>query len=472
MKKVLLPVLFLAFVATSYCQRSVEGNWVGTLNVGAEMRLVFHIIKNGTVYTAKMDSPDQGTKDISVSAISASTDSLHLKIDMLKGGFDGTFVNDTTIKGTFSQGPMQMPLILVKTKADVGLKRPQSPKPPFGYKSDDVEYDNADKSVHFGATLTYPASGTNFPAAILITGSGQQDRDETILEHKPFAVIADYLTKQGFAVLRVDDRGKGKTKGAVATATSADFAEDVKTSLSFLKKQSNIDTGRLGLIGHSEGGLIAALVSNKRSDINFIILLAGTGVSGSELMAAQNVAVLTTQGFKKDIAEAYGKFYLQLAKEVTVGANEDSAMLTARKVFENWKSYVPQITLESLGMAERNQVQDKLVSMVKAFRSPWMKYFINTDPADFLMNTNAKVLALNGEKDIQVIAETNLDGIKKALKKSNSKVYDVKILPGLNHLFQHCKQCTAAEYGKLEETFSPEALQIMGDWMKKEVNTH
>ncbi len=469
MKKVLLILLCMAYAGISFGQKSVVGNWIGTLPVGGGLRVVFHISKEGTVYSANMDSPDQGAKGIPVSSVVVNGDSLYLKVDMLKGGFRGKFTNDTTIAGNLMQDHNDISLTLIKTKADVGLKRPQTPKPPFGYMSNDVEYDNADKSVHFGATLTSPSGKGKFPTAILITGSGQQDRDETIMEHKPFAVIADYLTKQGFAVLRVDDRGKGKTKGAVATATSADFANDVEAGLAFLKKQSNIDTTRLGLIGHSEGGLIAALLSSRRTDINFIILLAGPGVNGAELMAAQNVAMLTTQGFKKDIADAYGKFYLQIAKEVTVAANDDSALLAAKNVFENWKGTVAQTTLELLGMAERNQIQEKLGGMVKAFRSPWMKYFISTNPADFLEKTNAKVLALNGEKDIQVIAQPNLEGIKNALKKSDSKVVEVKMLPGLNHLFQHCKQCNVAEYGKLEETFSPEALSIMGDWLKKEV---
>ncbi len=469
MKKFIVFLICMAFIGFSFGQKSVVGNWLGTLPVGGGLRVVFHISKDGSIYTANMDSPDQGAKGIPVSSVIVNGDSLYLKVDMLKGGFGGKFTNDTTIAGKLLQDHNEMPLTLIKTKADVGLKRPQTPKPPFGYMSDDVEYDNADKSVHFGATLTSPFGKGKFPAAILITGSGQQDRDETIMEHKPFAVIADYLTKQGFAVLRVDDRGKGKTKGAVATATSADFANDVEATLSFLKKQSNIDTNSIGLIGHSEGGLIAALVGSRRSDINFIVMLAGPGVSGAELMAAQNEALLTSQGFKKDIADAYGKFYLQLAKGVSAAVNEDSAMMAAKSVFENWKGTVAHTTLEILGMSERNQIQEKLTGMVKAFRSPWMKYFISTNPADFLEKTNAKVLALNGEKDIQVIAKPNLEGIKNALQRSQSKGYETKMLPGLNHLFQHCKQCTVAEYGKLEETFSPEALTIMGDWLKKEV---
>ena len=286
---------------------------------------------------------------------------------MLKGGFDGAFVNDTTVTGTLSQGPAEMPLTLVKTKADIGLKRPQTPKAPFGYKSDDVEYDNANKSVHFGATLTYPTNGGKFPAAILITGSGQQDRDETIMEHKPFAVLADYLTKQGFAVLRVDDRGRGKTKGEVATATSADFANDVEASITFLKKQTNVDTTRLGLIGHSEGGLIAALVGSRRKDIVFMVLLASPGESGASLLAAQNEALLKTQGINKEAATSYSKFYLDIANETTASKNTDTALANSMKIFERWKSNMSQTNLEALGMAERNEGQTQLTSLVKAF---------------------------------------------------------------------------------------------------------
>ena len=469
MRRVLLSAIFLAYVGTSFGQKSVEGNWLGNLDVGGRLRIVFHISKNGSGYDAKMDSPDQGAKDIAVSSVTATTDSLHLKVDMLKGGFDGAFVNDTTVIGILSQGPAEMPLTLIKTKADVGLKRPQTPKAPFGYKSDDVEYDNADKSVHFGATLTYPASGGKFPAAILITGSGQQDRDESIMEHKPFAVLADYLTRQGFAVLRVDDRGRGKTKGEVATATSADFANDVEASLAFLRKQWNVDTGRLGLIGHSEGGLIAALVGSRRRDIAFIVLLASPGETGAALLAAQNEAVLKSQGINKEAAASYSQFYLDVANETSAAKNADTALINSLKIFENWKTTVSHSNLEALGMAERNQGPMIVAALVKAFGSPWMKYFLKSNAADLFAKTNAKVLALNGEKDIQVIAQPNLDGIKAALEKSKSKSYETKILPGLNHLFQHCKRCDVGEYGQLEETFSPEALQIIGDWMRKEV---
>ena len=440
--------------------------------MGVKLRIVFNIKQEGTAYSATMDSPDQGAKGIPVSSVSLHGDSLHLEVAVANGSFGGKLTSDTTIEGTWNQGPANLPLTLTKTtKAIEPRKRPQTPKSPFAYRSEEVEYDHSGKSVHLAGTFTYPSTGNHFPVAILISGSGQQDRDETIFEHKPFAVIADYLTNKGYAVLRVDDRGTGKSTGVVQHATSEDFAKDVEAGIAYLKKRPEVDTNRIGLIGHSEGGHIASMLAGRRKDIAFIVLLASPGVKGLDLLAEQNVAVLTSSGVSAKAAESYKSLFTQVA-DAAITNNADVANQKAFQAYDNWKTTTPQQYRDELGIKDDNAAKEMLHAQIEGFSSPWMKYFLQGDASQFLRKTSAAVLALNGEKDIQVLPHQNLPGIIKALEQSKSKVYFTKVMPGLNHLFQKCSKCTVQEYQELEETFSPDALAEIGNWLDKNIKPH
>jgi uncharacterized protein len=349
-------------------------------------------------------------------------------------------------------------------KAEQG-NRPQTPKPPFDYFTDSVEYENADHTVHLGATFSYPKSGGPFLTALLITGSGLQDRDETIFGHKPFAVIADYLTKKGFAVLRVDDRMKGKSTGDVKNATSADFAEDALTSIQYLLRRKEVDKNKIGVIGHSEGGFIAPMLYSKWPHLAFIISLAGTGVKGEEISLYQ------TQMAKPlfDSASYQALYDLNKITLNTISKNAaqpDSVIITTiKKEFADWKSKQPDSVLKKL---HADMASPEMYAMqVKPQVMPWTKYFLSTDPGPFWQKVKCPVLALNGEKDIQVNAAQNISAIKANLEKGGNTKLTTIIFPGLNHLFQHCTKCTVQEYGQLEETFAPEVLQAMGDWLEK-----
>ncbi len=359
--------------------------------------------------------------------------------------------------------------ILQTSASSLPKPRPQTPVPPYAYNSEDAEYDNADKSVHFGATFTYPKTGGPFVTAILITGSGQQDRDETIIEHKPFAVIADYLTKQGIAVLRVDDRGVGKTTGLHNDVTSADFANDVEAGLAYLKKRNEVDKNKIGLIGHSEGGLIASIVASRNRDINFVIMLAGPGINGEDLMAEQDEAIFLADGVSNEAATIHKNLYKKILDSSLASNNISEARDKIMNYLNEWKKDKPQALLDTLGFANDSAIQKFAVDFAIQGTLQWMKYFLRTNPQSFIEKIRAKVLALNGSKDIQVIASSNLAGIKQALAKRKSPDYEVKELPGLNHLFQHCNKCTAEEYGELEETFAPEVLGLIGNWIKEKV---
>ncbi|SDW59731.1 hypothetical protein SAMN05444410_10459 [Hydrobacter penzbergensis] len=343
--------------------------------------------------------------------------------------------------------------------------RPQTPKPPFHYNVDSVEYDNTEKTVHLGATLTYPKTKGPFPVAIMITGSGLQDRDETIFNHKPFAVIADYLTNHGIAVLRVDDRNIGKSKGDVLNASSADFANDVEASIHYLLTRKEINKRKIGLIGHSEGGFIAPLVYTRWPHLSFIISLAGTGVSGAEILLKQQTDPLKN-AVNGDTYNAFYSLTKQTLQIIHDHANENDSLILdrAKELFASWKNGLPDSILTPLN-AKKVTPEIYADFQVKAELKPWLKYFIATEPDLFWSKVKCPVLVLNGEKDIQVYPEQNVSAITASLNKAGNKNVTTKIFPGLNHLFQHCTKCTIQEYAQLSETFAPEVLEVMNNWL-------
>jgi alpha/beta superfamily hydrolase len=451
-------------------QKNIEGNWLGTLDVGVKLRLVFHFTKatNG-ILSGTMDSPDQGIKGIQCSSVIIKGDSVLAEVAVIKGNYSGLLISDSIITGSWRQGQGAFALTMKKVNELPALNRPQTPKPPFNYNAEEVGYDNADKTVHLAGTFTYPKQGGPFPTAILLTGSGQQDRDETLFEHKPFAVIANALTKQGFAILRVDDRGTGKSTGDLLNATSADFAKDVEAGLTYLRTRAEADKNKMGLIGHSEGGLIAALVGAKNTTLNFIVMLAGPGTKGSLLLGDQAEGILKSQGISAMAAQAYRSFYLQIINAAANAKDTVAAYNMAWKNYQGWKKSSSQNIRAQIGYTD-DEVSSKIIrGLIAQLSVPWIKYFIKSDPVNLIQQMQAKVLALNGEKDLQVPAKQNLAGIKAALQKSKSKTYVTKELAGLNHLFQTCKACTIAEYSQLEETFSPMALNEISSWLKANV---
>jgi uncharacterized protein len=469
MKRGMLLMLMIFSALAVNAQSPFAGSWKGKI-AAFNLTIVINISEKDGKLSATMDSPDQGANGIPCDQVAVNGNAITLSVSVIGANFTGNLSEDKrTISGKFNQGGGSFDLVIGKDGIPAAKEKPQTPIPPFSYKSEDVEYDNADKTVHLGATLTYPSSGSGFPAAILISGSGQQDRDETLMGHKPFAVIADRLTKLGFAVLRVDDRGVGKSKGEVEKASSADFAKDVITSLEYLKKRKEVDASRIGLIGHSEGGLIASVVGAERKDISFIILLAGPGIQGSELLAEQCEAILLKSGVSKEAVTAYMPLYRKLIKLSLDGSDSAAIASKAKTETDEWKKYVKASYLQELGFDSKERTGTILGNLMSGFSSAWMRYFLKSDASVFLQQVSAKVLALNGEKDIQVIAPSNTAGIKKALQKSKSPFYEVKILPGLNHLFQKCDQCSVVEYGMLDETMSETALAEMAQWLQKNV---
>ena len=484
MKRILFTLATTILSSTALTQ-NIMGNWEGILTVqGSIISLVFHISADSTgKFSATFDSPRQQAFNLPFNEVILRGDSLELQMNKIKGKYigklDGTKKN---LSGIWYQGQGSLPLNMKKVSGVVTIqeqKRPQTPKPPFPYLSEDVEYDNLDKTIHFGGTFTVPLpkAGVDlqkagvYPTVLMITGSGKQDRDETIFGHKPFAVIADYLTRHGIAVLRVDDRDMGKTTGNFNTATTADFAKDVEAGLDYLKTRKEVDIHNLGLMGHSEGGMIAPMVALVRPEVKFIVLLAGPGVKIKDLMEQQNIDVAATQGVSKEELEQFRPLYRKMISTILAEKDSTKAKEKAVTVIKKWeKNKTPSLVKNTTGISDEKSLEAFARSFVKELNQPWFNYFIQFDPAFYLTRIKCAVLALNGEKDIQVSAKSNLAGIQFALEKGKNRNFKTIEISGANHLFQHCKKCSVDEYGELEETFAPEVLEMIGTWINKTVH--
>ncbi len=441
-------------------ERDPVGHWQGSLQ--GMVRLVLHVERRDDGSLAgTLDSPDQGAMGLRLDSLAFAGDSLRCSLHAAGGGYAARMnATGDTLHGTWSQLGQSMPLVLARTSAPAEPVRTQRIVPPYPYDTLAVAFENPRApGVTLAGTLTVPRGKGPFPAAILITGSGGQDRDETVFAHRPFRVLADHLTRNGIAVLRLDDRGVGGSTGKQAGAASGDFAGDIVAGVDWLAKRPDIAAKRIGLVGHSEGGLIAPLVTTQRKAIAFVVLLAGPGLRGDSLMILQNMAVRRPyvsgeDALAREIAEVRAAY-------AAVRSGDSTAVLAAvRRLVD--------AQLGSMGGAAAGVDREGLVT--SAFRqiwSPWFRYFLVHDPAPDLQRIRCPVLAINGDKDIQVVAKENLAGLEKALRAGGNKDITLLTLPGLNHLFQTCRTCTMGEYGQIEETLAPAALELISTWIRK-----
>jgi fermentation-respiration switch protein FrsA (DUF1100 family) len=468
-RKLSLLIFLVPVLASAQSSSRVEGTWEGALNVGVDLRIVFHIRQHSTgSLSGTMDSPDQSAFEIPCDTVFFRSDTLTIEMYALKASYQGRLVNDSTLNGVFTQG-IPLPLDLKKVETPSEKKRSQIPRPPFPYTIEQVSYFNTDQSIRFGATLTIPPGPGPFPAVVLISGSGPQDRNSTLLGHPVFEVLADHLTRHGIMVLRYDDRGVGETGGDFSGATSADFALDAAAGVDFLKRRKEADPKKLGLVGHSEGGMIAPMVANSREDISFVVLLAAPGVPIIDLMAEQNVAVARAGGVPENALNEIEPLFRNVVQAVRDAKDERSATEAVNTVLGRWMEGKDVSVLEALNLSAPTQQAEYVHAMVTQLRMPWFAYFINYDPAHHLKKLKGKVLALNGDRDIQVVSKQNLPAIRALLEKGKAEDFEIHELTGMNHLFQTCSKCTVDEYGDLEETFSPVALRLITNWLEKEI---
>ncbi len=445
----------------------IAGAWEGKLSLpNGALRLVFNLSAEGDELKATMDSPDQGATGIPVASASLDGSALTLSASAIGGEYKGE-LNEAgdQMTGTWSQGGMSLALDMKKTDKPTKANRPQEPQRPFSYEEEAVYFDNPAGNARLAGTLTLPSTPGPHPAVILISGSGPQDRDETIMGHKPFLVLADHLTRQGIAVLRYDDRGTAKSTGNFAAATSEDLANDAQAAVDYLKGRDEINAAKIGLAGHSEGGLIAPMLAVKPDNVAFIVMLAGPGLSGAEILELQSGLLAKAAGLPDTLVDQLVQTNTRLYS-VALSASPEALKETLQTEVKAIKEELGPTTAGALGMG--NEAAEARI--VAELSSPWMQYFLSYDPAPMLSKVQVPVLSIIGDKDLQVPARENTEAIRKALKAGNNPHYEAEILPGLNHLFQSAKTGGVAEYGQIEETFAPSALAMVSDWIKAQVD--
>jgi uncharacterized protein len=452
-------------VAVMPIPAELDGIWEGKLEVngGITLRLALTVEKGKDgARKATLASPDQGANDIPVSSIGLKDNVLTFESKVIGAKFTGRKnEKGTSFEGEFDQLGAKMPLKLTKTDKVSSLVRPQTPKPPYPYRAEDVSYENKGGGINLAGTLTIPSGSGPFPAVILITGSGAQDRDESLLGHKPFLVLADYLSRRGIAVLRVDDRGVGGSTGSIKSSTSEDFAGDVRAGLDFLNRNKEIDARKLGLIGHSEGGIIAPIVAARSKDVAFIVLMAGTGVPGAQILEAQGQLILKASGSSESQMKTERDIQKRLIDIISREKDEKIARSKLGAAVKEFLAAMPDSDRKALG-GKLGSLSDAALDGVN---NAWFRFFLTYDPRPTLRTVRCPVLALNGERDLQVPAKENLAEIDKALRAGGNQNCTTVEMPGLNHLFQPCKTGTPAEYGSIETTIDPVALKTMGDWI-------
>lgn len=433
---------------------SIAGSFEGALKLptGQSLRLRLHIDRapDGTL-KATFDSVDQGVLGMPIDEITFANGTLRWSLERISATYEGKLAaSGNAIDGTIIQGS-PMPLAFKRMdRAALGQTpaRPQEPRPPFPYASTDVTMPSKAAGVTLAGTLTVPSTPGPHPAIVLITGSGPQDRDETIAGHKPFLVLADHLTRRGIAVLRFDDRGVGKSTGSFTAATTPDFAHDAEGALGFLLTRPEIDAKRLGVLGHSEGALAALMIAARRAEVSFLVFLAGTAVPGADVILAQTEAIARAMG-APEAALAQNR---DLQKRLLDAARSTPSPLELRKKAEEILAAVPE--------PQRNAQVNQLLT-------PWMRFFINFDPAPVIRRIKCPVLALFGELDLQVLSAQNSPVMEQALREAGNPRTEIHRLAKLNHLFQPATTGTPQEYGAIETTIDPKALDLVTAWLRR-----
>lgn len=447
----LLFAVLLCAAGTS-AQTAVEGLWVGTLDVQVmKLRLAMHLDGNGR---GKLDSIDQGANGIPIDSVKLTGARVSIAVNAVNGTYEGELLDGgARIQGIWKQGGSSLPLVLTRSNAMPELRRPQNPKPPFSYKQEDVTFasrgETSDgKPVTLAGTLTLPQGSGPFAAVVMITGSGPQDRDETLLGHKPFWIIADHLARHGIAVLRVDDRGVGKSTGNFGQATSADFADDAEGGVRYLRSRKDI--AGIGLAGHSEGGMIAPMVANRSPDVGFVILMAGTSVPAAAVLLEQQKLISRAMGLPESFIEK--------------NAEREKTLIDIARQEPDPKAALEKMRATIPDTPELKPVMDQQFAMAN---TAWFRWFINYDPGPALKQLKQPVLILSGALDLQVSPAQNLPVFAQDLEAGGNKDYEIVKFAGLNHLFQHAHTGAPGEYSTIDETISPQVLDVITGWITR-----
>ena len=458
--------MIAACMVCTAAAQSVTGRWAGKLQVtGGQLTLVLRIQESESgKLSAFLDSPDQGAYDIPCDSVVYSAPHLKVIMGAIGGQYEAT-LEDNSLRGQFIQGGASSPLVLTPSaEEDRSTLHPQEPKKPYPYLTEEVRFVNPTDGDTLAGTLTLPTSPGPHRAVVMITGSGPQSRDEPVMNHRPFLVWADALTRLGIAVLRYDDRGVGASTGNFNQARTADLARDVEAAVDYLRSRKEIDNQRIGLIGHSEGGMIAPIVAVSRpKDVSFIVLLAAPGLRGDSILVMQNEIISRRSHTPDSIREATAQLNRSLFALLVPPTTDEEALRQSlaevlRGAFFDGPLAPPM---------PHEQVELAINQEMEMLTAPWMRDFLRYDPAPMLSRVQCPVLAVQGSEDVQVPAAANLPIVEKALTLHGNKEVTVKEFPGLNHMLQHCQTCLPDEYGEIRETVSPEVLQFVGEWILK-----
>lgn len=442
----------------------VVGEWLGELKAGPMLlRLALHVrAEEGDGLAGEMDSLDQGANGLPLNSVSFEAGAFAYRIDRVGGSFEGALNEDgSQLVGHWVQGGQELPLVFRRLAEPAALRRPQEPRGPFPYEEREVRFGNQVDGLDFAGTFACPAGEGPFPTVLFVSGSGPQDRDESLMGHKPFAVIADALARRGVASLRYDDRGVGGSEGDLMNSETASFANDAIAAIRFLETLGEVDVDALGLIGHSEGGLVGPMVAAREPQLDFLVLLAPPGEPLDRLLLRQSSDGLRLKGVEEELlqrVERDSQGDMELIKNRALSREELVAAL--RKRSEEVRAGYGEGVLESLGFTDA-VFEDSL----QVVSTKWFRSLMNIDPRVYLDSLTLPTLALFGEKDVQVAAEVNAAVVSESFERAGNADALVLIRPGLNHLFQNCDTGSVEEYGRIEETFDVETLELLGDWI-------
>jgi pimeloyl-ACP methyl ester carboxylesterase len=467
MKTIIVFAIVVTISIVSAFSQDISGDWNGEAKRGEKLiTFVFKIENENSKYSSTMSVPTFRVSGIKPSTTTFIDEKLIIDGSNVGMRYEGVFKKETQqFEGTYKEGGIELVLNLKRGTVKVtASKRPQEPVKPYPYYEEEVAFENTEAKIELAGTLTLPNKNGKFPVVILISGSGPQDRDESFMGHKPFLVLSDYLTKQGIGVLRFDDRGNGESTGDFGNATTEDFSKDVLSAITYLKTRNDVDIKNIGLIGHSEGGIIAPLAANNSKDVAFMVLLASTGISGTELSVMQSK---TLRQFPVKDEIAYEK---NTRKAIAIVTSNKSDLEIKNELTTHYNAFIKPI-LTSLNVPEK-KINLFIESQLKTSLKPWSRYFLQYNPADEIEKLQMPVLSLNGSKDTQVNAKINQEGIRNALIKGGNKDYEIIELENLNHFFQECETGNMGEYRKIEQTFSPTALKEISNWIFKRIDVN
>lgn len=445
-------------------QQDPVGTWSGTLVAGPQqIGIIYHIerAEDGTL-SGTMDVPSQGATGIPLTTVSFEDGVLSMTFAVPGGGsYEGTLEGDS-ITGTFTQGGQPFPMDLERGEGASAPSRPQDPEPPFPYLVEDTRFANDDAGIELAGTLTIPQGQGPFPAAVLVSGSGPQNRDEELAGHRPFLVLADHLTRHGIAVLRYDDRGVAESTGDFSAATSEDFARDALAAVAHLASDARIRTDAIGIVGHSEGGLVGPMAASWSNTVRYVVMLAGPGATGLEILVEQGRLINDAGGTEPEARDFNTRLQTGLAEVTERIEDPAEAALEMRALIERELEGLSPTTRETVSAS---LTEDAIRTTIQQMNSPWFRYFLHYDPRPALEKTAVPVLALFGTKDLQVPPDQSAGEVESALARGGNEDVTIRTLPGLNHLFQEATTGSPAEYQQIEQTFSPVALSAVSEWI-------